>query len=120
MAEIRRNGAYAAECGCAASNLQPEFSTTKQCRLEKIPRCPGSNNETRIVGPLRPEGYFVSNVFGDRDISLIDISPTLPLGFGYALMTAGDAAPDGGDPTTAADSSRRASDAKLSAVASDM
>jgi hypothetical protein len=120
MAEIKRNGAYMTECGCQEDNLQHEFSTTARCRLEKVPRCANNDNEVLIVGTLRAEGYFLSSQFGQGGITLIDISPSLPLGYGYQLYTDGTAGPGGGDEKTALDRSRRATNAKVLAALEDM
>jgi hypothetical protein len=116
MAEIKRNGAYATECKCEESNLQPGFSTTEVCRLEKVPKCAANDSEHLIVGTLRAEGYQVFGDFGESGITLVDISPSLPLGYGYQLHTDGAAAPEGGDPKTAGDPSRRVNDAVLKDV----
>ena len=113
MAEIKKNDAYSTECPCQESNLQPEFSTTAKCRLEKVPKCAANPLEELIVGTLRAEGYFVYGDFAESGITLVDISPSLPLGYGYQLHTDGSAAPDGGDPKIAADPARRFSEAIL-------
>jgi hypothetical protein len=116
MAEIKTNGAYAGECGCREDNLQPAFSTTARCRLEKVPKCAANQREELIAGTLRAEGYQVFGDFAESGITLVDISPSLPLGYGYQLHTDGSAAPEGGDPAMASDPSRRVSEAVLQEV----
>lgn len=98
MAEIKANNAYAKECGCKELNDDPTkiFSTTDQCRAERVPAC--ETNDESSVGLLHPEGTSVDKQFGNSGIAVIDISPSLPLGFGYQIYTFGNARPQGGDP----------------------
>jgi hypothetical protein len=94
METARRNAAYGRECACKASNAQPEFSTTSKCRLETFPGCDANADEALIAGMLRPEGYMLHRSFSSGVITLIDMSPRLPLGHGYMIYgeTTGDGA----------------------------
>jgi len=117
---IKKNNAYSKECGCSElkSDLQPDFSTKEQCRVERVLGCEPESN--LIKGTLRAEGYSLFPVFGNSGIRLIDISPSLPLGYGYQLWTDGGAAPEGGDATLASNDKARVTDGQFAALVAEI
>jgi len=110
MGELKRSHAYSKDCGCA--ELQQEFSrelkASEQCRAEKVLAC-GNLNKS-YIGSLRPEGSELDGTFDESGIALVDISLSLPLGYGYQLQLDNGAGPQGGDPDIARDPQNRYTD----------
>lgn len=102
-------GHFASECTCEAAQ---DFQ--RKCRVEKMGRCP---DEQYVVGNLGRENPSYTPPEEAR-IGLFDVSPTLPLGFGYALFADGTAGPSGevGSEQLVLAGQNRATQARIQAV----
>ena len=127
MVEVKVNHAFTKECGCKALG-QPNyghFNTRAVCRAEHWPKCVASDPpssalyaEGANLGQLPVDGS--SQVLGRSGISQIDVSPSLPLGYGYQLYTDGAAGSGGGDPSVAEDDKHHVTEVNFSALESDL
>ena len=102
-------GHFASECTCA----QVEANAA-ECRLEKHGACKGSQF---IAGDLAVE-YVSFRAPQEAWVGFYDISPALPLGFGYALYADGAAGPSSaaGSDQLALSGKNRATKAKIQEV----
>ncbi len=87
VASLRRelgSGRFASECTCAQVEANADH-----CRVEKHGAC---RDHQLIVGDLGVE-YVAVSLPDQAWVGFYDISPALPLGFGYALYADGAAGP---------------------------
>jgi hypothetical protein len=90
-------GGYARTCGCKEIRFSSDNVTLKDdCRLDSIPVCAGAPNDPNPAGRLvKKSGSALmkrARVGSSYYVGGVEVSPTLPNGYGYSLGT------EGGDP----------------------
>jgi hypothetical protein len=142
LADVRTKGHFQEECSCktdpyCCTHCWPprrcKSSSGKTCRNERELNCiSGEVNQS-----FRRSLAFESVVYDYHDqlidyeafaddmsldtmwpltIGLVDVSPTLPLGYGYALDIPQEAGPGGGDESLASNEAHRFTEAHFEAV----
>lgn len=118
MAELKHAHAYSQECDCSQgkSHMVRRFKVGEMCRVETFQDCESKD----LKGRLHPEGAEMESEFGDAGISVVDLSPSLPLGYGYGLQLDNGAGPDGGDASVAENPKHHVTEKNFAALTRDI